>query len=95
VSQRRSKLDIVLNVLNAVKGGIDKPTRIMYFANLSWKPTQNILGSLVEQSLLTEIERPGNKRSKKSYKITEKGLNVLKYFEGANDLIDIPLFSEN
>ena len=95
MSMRRSKLDIVLNVLSAVKGGIDKPTRIMYSANLSWKPTQNILGSLVEQGLLTEIERHGNKRSKKSFTITEKGLNVLKYFEGANELIDIALFSED
>ncbi|UCD44321.1 MAG: hypothetical protein JSV27_09340 [Candidatus Bathyarchaeota archaeon] len=93
MSQRRSKLDIVLNVLSAVKDGVDKPTRIMYAANLSWKPTQRILGSLVEQGLLIERRRGGNRRSKTSYRISEKGLSVLRYFDGAKDLLDIPLFT--
>lgn len=86
---RRSKLDIVLNVLSAVMEGIDKPTRIMYSANLSWRPTQKILASLVEQGLLHEIEDLKSKRSKKKYGITEKGVNVLRYFEGAKNLLDI------
>ena len=31
----------------------------------------------------------GSKRSKVRYGISEKGLNVLRYFEGAKDLLDI------
>lgn len=89
MSMRRSKLDIVLNVLSVVRDGVDKPTRIMYAANLSWRPTQSILESLVQQDLLTEVENTGSKRSKKNYMITEKGLNIIKYFEGARDLIDL------
>ena len=89
MSIRRSKLDIVLSVLSAVKDGVDKPTRIMYAANLSWKPNQSILSSLVQQGLLKEIKNTGSKRSKKRYKITEKGLNIIRYFEGAQDLIDL------
>ena len=89
MSMRRSKLDIVLNVLSVVRDGVDKPTRIMYAANLSWRPTQSILESLVQQDLLTEVENTGSKRSKKNYVITEKGLNIIKYFEGARDLIDL------
>lgn len=86
---RRSKLDIVLSVLSAVKDGVEKPTRIMYATNLSWKPIQKILGSLVEQGLLREMVETGSKRSKVRYGITEKGANVLRYFEGAKELIDI------
>jgi predicted transcriptional regulator len=86
---RRSKLDIMLNVLSAVREGIEKPTRIMYSANLSWRPTQKVLGSLVEQGLLYEIDDSKSKRSKKKYGITEKGLNVIEYFEGAKNLIEI------
>ena len=56
---RRSKLDLVLGVLRAVKSGTDKPTRIMYTVNLSWKPTQTILNSLVGQGLLSLIEEEG------------------------------------
>lgn len=89
MSVRRSKLDIVLNVLYVVKDGVDKPTRIMYAANLSWRPTQSILESLVKQGLLQEIENRESRRSKRRYEITEKGLNIIRYFEGARDLIDL------
>ena len=89
MQQRRSKLDIVLIVLDAVRRGMNKPTRIMYAANLSWKPTQSILDSLVEQGLLgVEIEK-GAKRMKKRYEINDKGLTVLEYFEKAQDLVDL------
>jgi len=80
-------LDIVLNVLSAVRDGVDKPTRIMYAANLSWKPTQRILRSLVEQEFLREIENSSSKRTKKRYEITEKGVNLVRYFERAKDLL--------
>ncbi len=90
---RRSKLEIVLNILTAVRDGVDKPTRIMYAANLSWKPTQKILASLVEQGLLMESEETGNKRSRMRYGITEKGANVLRYFDGAKDLVDIDVLT--
>jgi predicted transcriptional regulator len=89
---RRSKLDLVLGVLRAVRDGVDKPTRIMYAVNLSWKPTQKILDSLVGQGLLSESEETGSRRSKKKYEITEKGVGVLRYFDGAQQLIDIDEF---
>lgn len=93
MQQRRSKLDIVLIVLEAVQRGMDKPTRIMYQANLSWKPTQRILDSLVEQNLLeVKIER-GVKRKKKRYEISKKGIAVLDYFEKAQDLVDLRALS--
>jgi len=93
MQRRRSKLDIVLIVLGAVRRGMDKPTRIMYAANLSWKPTQKILDNLVEQNLLNvEIEK-GKKRMKKRYEITEKGITVLEYFEKAQTLVDISTLS--
>ena len=86
---RRSKLELVLGVLRAVRDGVDKPTRIMYAVNLSWRPTQGILGSLVEQGLLDAVEVEGGRRSKVRYSVTEKGLGVLGYFDGARELIDI------
>ena len=89
MSVHRSKLDIMLSVLSTVKKGVDKPTRIMYATNLSWNPIQEVLSSLVKQELLREIEVPGNKRSRRRYEVTEKGVNVLTYFEGASELLDI------
>lgn len=76
-------------VLSAVGDGADKPTHIIYAANLSWRPTKKIIASLVEQGLLAEIENTVSTRSKKRYEITEKGLNIIRYFKDAPGLIDI------
>ncbi len=89
LTQRRSKLDIMMTVLGAIKAGVDKPTRIMYTANMSWNSTQKIFEDLIEQDLIYVTEEPGLKRAKKRYHITEKGLNVLQYFEGAKSLIQV------
>lgn len=89
MSRRRSRLDIVLEVLSAVREGVDKPTRIMYAANLSWRPTQQILRSLVQQGLLREVEATESQRTKKRYEITEKGASVVQYFDKAKDLLEI------
>jgi predicted transcriptional regulator len=76
-------------VLESVRAGEDKPTRIMYDANLSWEPTRRILSSLVDQEFLSEIHGSGDRRSYTRYVITEKGLNVLEYFNEAKRLIDL------
>ena len=86
---RRSKLEIVLSVLSAVRDGADKPTRIMYAANLSWRPTKRILASLVEEGLLSEFESTESKRSKMKYGVTEKGLSIIEYFKKAQGLFEI------
>jgi predicted transcriptional regulator len=89
MSPRRSKLEIRLTMLSAIQDGVDKPTRIMYAANLSWKPTQRILAQLYKQGLINEIEESENVKSKRHYEITEKGVAVLKYFDDAKKLLPI------
>jgi predicted transcriptional regulator len=76
-------------VLESVRAGVDKPTRIMYDSNLSWEPTRRILSSLVDQEFLSEIHGSGDKRSHTRYAITDKGLNVLEYFNEGKKLIDL------
>jgi predicted transcriptional regulator len=95
MSTRRSKLEIMLTMLRAVREGVEKPTRIMYAANLAYFPTQRLLQSLVRQGLLNEKFDAGSGRSKKLYEITVKGCNALAYFEGASDLIDIENLSRS
>jgi len=91
MSKRRSMLDIVLDVLSVVRDGVDKPTRIMYAANLSWRPTQRILKMMVERGLLKVVETEGDGRTKRRYLITERGLNILEYFERAKELLNLPI----
>ena len=89
MSARRSKFQLSVEVLECIKSGEEKPTRIMYNCNLSWKSLKDILDNLTEQGLLEETEIPGKKRSKRQYEITLKGENVLKYYRMVSGLIEV------
>jgi len=86
---RRSKLEMYMDILAVVNEGEKIPTRIMHGANLSWKPLQDMLNSLVEQGLLVEIEENNDKRTKKLYLITDKGEDTLLHFNKAMDGIKL------
>ena len=72
---RRSRLEIYFDLLKAVERGVDKPTKIMYKANLSWKTLNEILSVLVSKGFIQEDRVKNSKR----YRITEKGHNALTY----------------
>jgi predicted transcriptional regulator len=89
MTNRRSKLEIYIDILEEIHNGVTIPTKIMYGANLSWKPLQQILTSLVDQELIEEVTAEnGDKRTKQSYNLTDKGLNVIKYFNKAKELVE-------
>ncbi len=85
MSRRRSRLEIILSILSVVKGGHEKPTNIMYAVNLSWNPTKSMLSDMMEQGLIKM--RTSSGRSKRRYTITERGVNVLDYFEKAKEIL--------
>lgn len=105
-AHRRSKLEIYVEVLSIIHKGTKKPTRIMYAANISWKPLQNILKSMLSQGHISEVasqnsnfENAGpsrkrrDKRTKTYYELTQKGENVIKYFHSAKDLLELEEFT--
>jgi predicted transcriptional regulator len=90
MSSRRSRFEIYVDVLTEIMNGAKKPTKIMYGANLSYKPLKRILLSLLDQGLIEEEEgRIRDKRTKVKYILTPKGLNVVKYYSKAKDLVEI------
>ena len=91
MKNRRSKLEIYLDVLKVIKEGTTKPTRIMYGANLSWKLLQGILSSMVSQDLIEEIDvsESRDKRTNTVYRVTHKGDSVIRYFDRAKGLIEV------
>ncbi len=89
MSTRRSKLDIQLEVLKAVRAGVDKPTRIMYATHMSWALVSKILDILVDRGFVSVISNNSGNRSKRRYEITEKGISVINYLEGAKELVEI------
>ncbi len=84
MAPRRSKLEIYVEVLQIIKTGTSKPTRIMYEANLSWDHLHRVLIPMMSQGLIDEIdttqERRRDKRTSRRYELTQKGENVLRYF---------------
>ena len=93
MSRRRSRLEIILSILSVVREGKDKTTNIMYAVNLSWDPTKKILSDLVEQGLL-EL-RIASGLSKRRYVITEKGVNVIDYFEKAKEILPKEIYLDH
>ncbi|MFH2111930.1 MAG: winged helix-turn-helix domain-containing protein [Candidatus Bathyarchaeota archaeon] len=90
MSSRRSRFEIYVDVLSEIKNGASKPTQIMYAANLSWRPLQEILRSLVSQGLIAEIEEDiKDKRTKVQFDLTMKGENVVRYYSKAKSLVEI------
>ena len=67
----RSRTEIVSNILDAANGGVTK-TKIMYIAFLSYSQLKDYLSILMENNLLEYIE------GTRTFRTTEKGLNLLK-----------------
>jgi len=78
---RRSELEIKMDVLQVVSQGIDRPTQIMYKANLSWMALQENLKSLVSKSFIRE-EATGPRRR---YELTQSGYEILRTFQRVLD----------
>jgi len=81
---RRSQLEICMDMLSAVKDGSERPTQIMYRANLSWLALQTHFKTLVEGGMLKWAESGNRKR----YEITEKGRSVLMAYHKIKDEIE-------
>ncbi len=80
---RRSQLEIHLEILDIVNHGVDKPSHILFKANLAWKPGSEFLAFLVGQGLLVELDSGRTRR----YVITEKGVTVLGYFRKVSECL--------
>jgi predicted transcriptional regulator len=70
---RRSRLDIACDVLRVVSEGAERPTRIMYRANLTWPLTIAYLGVLLRNQMITTESL----ETRRVYKMTPKGASLL------------------
>jgi len=73
---RRSQMELYIDILKAVADGRQKPTHIMYRANLSWTRLKKHLDFLVSQDLLTRAELDETV----IFSMTPKGKEVLGYY---------------
>ena len=88
---RRSGLEISMDMLSTVKDGSERPTQIMYRANLSWRALQTHFKALVEGGMIKWVENGHRKR----YEITDKGRAVLESYSKIKKEIDQALRSSH
>ena len=88
MGSRRSQFQISIEVLTAISHGEQKPTRLMYACNLSWNSTKEILDRLAARGFVDELYED---QKRKRYCTTVKGRDVLGYFTGLKDLIQVPV----
>jgi len=73
---RRSKMETYCDIVKAIGAGAEKPTHIMYRANLSWTVMQGYIKDLETQGLVVSQDSDG----KRLYKLTEKGFMLLRQY---------------
>ena len=76
----RSRTEIVGNILDASNGRTAK-TKIMYSAFLSYDQVKEYLSILIENNLIEYLD------GTKTFKTTEKGLNLLKIDDEMAELL--------
>ncbi len=89
---RRSRLELIFDILLAIqnKGGVIKPTHLMYKSNLSHKLLNHYLEELVGKELVEIQEQQVKKRQKstKTVVITDKGLSFLAEYRRMREFTD-------
>ena len=86
---RRSRMETFCDILKAIGAGAEKPTHIMYKANLSWTVLQSYIRSLEAQGLVI----PTMEDDKKTYHLSDKGFQLLIQFISIRE--DLNLQSES
>ena len=79
-------METFCDILRAIGAGAEKPTHIMYKANLSWTVMQQYIKSLETQNLIIATSEQG----KRLYHLSDKGFQLLKQFMTIREDLNIP-----
>ena len=63
-----------------------RPTRLMYTCNLSWNTLSNMLSILESKGYIDDLS---SDEKRKHYCVTESGQEMLGYYSGLGDLIQV------
>ncbi len=85
---RRSKLEVKIDIMQAIADGSGRPTHIMYRSNLSWAVMRSVMKVLEQEKIIVSTDLDG----RRSYTLTDKGLRVLETYRSVKrQLESIPV----
>lgn len=70
-------MEIMCDILEVVSSGMERPTHIIYKANISWKVFNNCLKTLISKGLVSKT----NDGKRDVYQLTEKGYAILHQYK--------------
>jgi len=85
----RSRFELYLELLTQVHDGNCQLSKLMKCTNLSWPGLNRVMGPLISEGLLVEVEGAGDTRSEAWYKMTEEGEQLLKSLKLVFSLVDL------
>jgi predicted transcriptional regulator len=86
-ANRRSRMETFCDILSAIGQGAQRPTHVMYRANLSWTVLQQYLSVLIQRDLVKCDDDGG--AGARLYSLTHRGFQVLKQFLTIRDGLDL------
>ncbi|MEK6822606.1 MAG: winged helix-turn-helix domain-containing protein [Nanoarchaeota archaeon] len=86
MSERRNQLEIIYDILQAIqdKGGIIRPTHLLYKSNLSHARMKEYIEQLSVKGMIDAREKNG----KQHYGITEQGIKFLVDYKKVRELTE-------
>ena len=87
MNRKRGRLEIIHDILLAIreKRGKIKPTHILFKSNLSHQMMTEYLSDLISRGFIIEKL---DKKKKKFYDLTDKGLNYLRDYQTIKAFVD-------
>jgi len=73
-----------MDILTVVRDGAEGRTQIVHKSNLSWALLKTHLKKLVDYDILSEH----NIKNKPDYRLTEKGISILRFYTRVADQLD-------
>ena len=81
---RRSKMEVKIDIMQAIADGSGRPTHIMYRSNLSWAVMRSVMKTLEQQGLVISREIEG----RRNYVLTDKGNRVLQTYRSVKNQLE-------
>ncbi len=86
MNRRRSNIEIIAEMLRVGENGAGK-TEIMYSANMSYAQIQKYLAFLLSHGFISKVH-VGNPAV--TYRVTEKGGELLNHIDGIMEILEFP-----